>query len=133
MTLIESLIKRLEKATGPDRVLDEAIGRAIGTVTEDKDDEWLFLHLPYYTSSIDAALTLNPYKSDEGWWGIVQMASPTSPMRHFGGRDGLFKATVARWDTSRSEASMAWHDVPAIALCIAELRARSHGEGDRHD
>jgi hypothetical protein len=152
-----TLIERLSNATGPDRDLDAAIDAAL-RVGNDKLPPWAWKNFPrwapgpttgrcmvlhdngnggihwesrQFTSSIDAALTLNPYKSDEGWWGVDQMASPTSPMRHFGGRDGLFKATVSPWDTSRSKASMAWHDVPAIALCIAALRARSHGEDDK--
>ena len=57
--MIEELIARLEAATGPDRELDAAIaGTDAATAQWHSEDE-----TPFYTASIDAALTLVPV----GW------------------------------------------------------------------
>jgi hypothetical protein len=103
MTMKE-LIGRLKAATGPDRKLDEAI------------DEYAVTLLglpprvvpPPYTASIDAALTLVPDGED---WHMQSHASVAACW-----------ASVGRF----TRGPMLWkHATPAIALCIAALRARA--------
>ncbi len=124
---IAALIERLEKLTGPDRECDVAIfrvlkpeyagpewqlyGRGLRHVNDSSD-----VRTPeppertpgYYTASIDAALTLVPEGMDyvelkrfsDGWYAKVDEASH-EPDRFVG-----------------------YQKPPAIALCIASLRAR---------
>lgn len=125
---IEELIARLEAATGPCRELDVAISVAVG-----RDDETTLLRYtngtekrvptsrncwggqvdsPRYTASIDAALTLVP----EGFcWEVRKGYVP--------------EATVWQIGCEYDEGSgrtlpHAQAPTPAIALCIAALRAR---------
>lgn len=62
---------------------------------------------PHYTTSLDAALTLVP----EGWWWVINS-----------GTQGLAKAILG----ARGSDAGAHEDAhtPALALCIAALRAR---------
>lgn len=56
---MQDLIERLEKATGPDRQIDNAIEAAIDLPKPTNPDDlpgWP----PYFTASIDAAITLVP-------------------------------------------------------------------------
>lgn len=112
--LVARIIERLENATGPDRELDVEIGRL--------QDTLVMMHLEgknivttnwHYTSSIDAALTLVP----EGWGYLA-------------GRMGdVNQATLA---DGGCRVVSCFNDVlddlepatPAIALCIAALKAR---------
>jgi len=111
------LLTRLEKATGPDRELDEALAE----IAEWDPDEHHGEDLPHYTASIDAALTLVP----EGWqWQI----STRAPEPHAGrayvhnGELQMTGAGMARNPAYRAAETTA--PTPAIALCIAALRAR---------
>lgn len=118
MPELQELIERLEKATGLDRELDALIGafvdaapiKRVSPGSEwSKTVEWLE-YLPY-TASLDAALTLVP----EGWeWQIGGDVPSESGEAHvFGKGDDIHTAFV---------------DSPAIALCIAALKARTaHG------
>jgi hypothetical protein len=59
------LIERLEKAEGPSNMLDFMIFKALGWGDHDEywtrgDERYEKCRPPYYTSSIDAALTLVP-------------------------------------------------------------------------
>lgn len=99
--ITESLIRRLEWATGPDLELDFAIYRAV----YDED----IVKCRHYTASIDAALAL----LEPGWefsistmYGIAHVELPLNDTR--------IGTVVARLKSG---------DV-AIALCIAALRAR---------
>ena len=105
----DDLIARLEAATGPCRELDAAIAEAIGhTVKYDKDHprdttpyyqpvpDYSWQPVPTYSASIDAALTLVP----EGC-GFVVMGKA---------------AKIGR--------KVATAPTPALAICIAALRAR---------
>ena len=124
-----TLTDRLRAATGPDRELDllihEASGRCahrskaatlnfikmIHTIQRDgrftcKDcgDDFYGFSVPYYTASIDAAVTLIP---DGMQW---QTSS-------FGETAVIAESTPSHW-TKYSESD---HDNPAIAICIAAL------------
>ena len=137
MTLDE-LIAALEAATGPDRELDEVIAtlnagatrevQQSGRVAYHKDGFWISIgEVKPYTSSIDAALTLVP----EGWeWGVSDKHPKYAPF-----------AFVRRWGNVRAglifESSRPGFNAaatPAVALCIAVLKARKAIEnGNRHD
>ena len=115
---IAELIERLEKATGPDRKLDDDIAISHGwTFEKMKRDarpywrepgqtEWFARSRsgpPAYTSSIDAALTLVPEGMD---WSI---SSYGGTFIHPGN-----DAPVIRGEGR----------TPVLTLCVAALRAR---------
>lgn len=115
------LIEELEKATGPDRMLDKEIGEylgwkvfAAGVATAGGDPHWVCNTpmgrgaLPAFTSSIDAALTLVP----EGY-GFYLRGD------YSGAGAGLSFPDAYNVTPGHVEAA-----TPAIALCIAALRAR---------
>ena len=137
MTLSE-LIERLEKATGPDRELDERIGGAAGVSIcwpwTDQDGRYIpRIDVPRYTASLDAALTLVP----EGPW-MTAIAGPWRYAAHHprAGQDNwecaLTTEDVGEWcigdygdgDTSGKGANA------AIAVCIASLKARARTGGE---
>lgn len=130
------LIERLEKATGPDRDLDLDItlaclpngenGRArLPILAEDVGNhcyEWVEISgvsirsAPHYTSSIDAALTLVP----EGKYWDLSRGLPAQTIRH------IYWAEVYGDDNAHdSQHPICPGANPAIALCIAALRARN--------
>lgn len=99
MTHFADLIARLEKATGPDRNLDVDI-------FETQRPSHLSLP-PHYTASIDDALTLVP---EDAAWSL-----------HDVGCEDYASADVF---LDRSSFT-ARGETPAIALCIASLKART--------
>ena len=124
---IKELIERLEKASGPDRELNGAIfwiverrraQNSYWNVTPGKPqpiDELpvkglgklaVEVSAPAYTASIDAALTLVP----EGWFGDVRLGGE----RSFAWLKG---------DNTDPGTGLLIGNTPAIALCIAALRA----------
>ena len=110
---MKDLIERLEKATGPDRSLDGEIARILGWSQErvewagHNDIHWkspngnLSGEPPYYTRDLDAAQSVVP-------------------------RDMLW--SVGTWSdnfaTVGPEINVDTAPSPAIALCIAALKAR---------
>ena len=127
---MNDLIERLEKATGSDRKLDAQIECAVmgGSCIIHPDariSDGYVLCGPQayfakpYTSSIDAALTLVP---PTDWEWLVR--------NHNGKRDGegngKGKSHFANVLTFDPEGPMfsAYASGPAIALCIAALKAR---------
>lgn len=125
-----TLLTRLTEAAGPDRELDAEIARTVGhTVrTIERCGEWFademltgseWIEAPRYTGSVDDALTLVP----EGWTASVK-ALPASSKRLNGARGiaVLWEGAIlseTKWMTDEVEAA-----TPALALCIAALRAR---------
>jgi len=114
---MKDLIEQLERASVPDRELDAQIQKAVGVTTIplyrlgpplNGHPEWVggpssnARWLPFYTHSIDAALTLVP----EGkTWDLCF--------------DDYLIACVGRGtNTGKHNTS------PAIAICIAALKAR---------
>ena len=104
---MNDLLAKLQCATGPSRFLDEAIARGCGWVTEDKSSEWMDEHLPRYSLSIDAALLLVP----DGLNYVLRSLQGHAEARVGGWKDGY-------------QIKDGHHAFPAIALCIAALRAR---------
>ncbi len=127
-----TLIERLEKAAGPDRELDGDIAMATGPWTKydlgDNCWQWRFngvnfgTHPPHYTSSLDAALTLVPAHS--AWAAEHDAGFGKSTKR-------LPFAFVSIQDdrldhmSPKNPQHIGRHDCPAIALCIACLKARN--------
>jgi len=127
MTL--ELITRLEKATGPDRGLDCRIAHAVKPIQFDDtygpetwdDQQWRMAagiyQIPLYTKSIDAALTLVP----DGWtWECTEFdKAKYRATLSFKGNGAAPERTVDSCDVDGKDAP-----TPAIALCIAALKAR---------
>lgn len=155
---MDDLIKRLEEATGPSRELDAEIWLAVEPGAT--RDQWSYTHeatgrvchvdetrdaarrlvlVPSYTSSLDAALTLVP--EGFGWncgmplpkymarfWASV-FREKTAEERQSG---NIHAGSFYQHGPDRGTALKAdeYSATPALALCIASLRARSTtGEG----
>jgi len=129
MSALSDIIARLEKATGPDRDVDAHIALATGWLVLGTNigPEWCDPNnrpagLPAYTASLDAALRLVP----EGWGGSVDVY-PESYRRpdadgkrlKWGGAASISPdfGDIARLITACAK-------TPALALCIAALKAR---------
>lgn len=123
---INDLIAELEASTDGSRELDNAVFLAThpdqGTTSEE-DEYWYAAHLdedggpwtllPFYTTSLDAALTLVP----DGWgWTINHDAIAAVYAPKIEGDDDL-----ADWGSAPN-------GTPALALCIASLKARQVSE-----
>lgn len=135
--MTQTLIERLEKATGPSRELDKAIELSFGSIPNyagycSATDSmiWHEHHeaggapitqqceapLPHFTSSLDAALNLVP----EGYfWSCGHNPEPDDDT------PSEFGAMLCRyWHVSDKSDTSAVGASPAIALCIAILKAR---------
>lgn len=131
---IDELITALESADGPSRELDAEIARAIGyDVKTDgnpagrfyfqrRPTDWWEDVLPYM-ESVDAALTLVP----DGWdwdvsfepWLLPHRPDVKTPVRA-----GYASVSDGDLNSPKTRQHIGRHDTPAIALCIAALRAR---------
>ena len=119
MTTAE-LIEKLERADGPSRELDASIQRAFAG---SPSDHWFADHkgvwvsddsAPRYTASIDAALTLVP---EGALWSAEAWDT-----------NGVYPAHVraSAWVLG---APRGYAATPAIALCIAALKAKEADNG----
>jgi len=118
MTDLPDIIARLEKATGPDRELDAAIADWLGIAVD--NDVGAFL--PYFTRSIDDALGLVP----QGFDAQVIWSGASAPAHCRGG--AVVSQPTKNWSKKdRGEICATSHHkpTPALALCIAALKARS--------
>lgn len=124
MTDLSSLIERLEKATEGSRELDGEIWCAAngyeflvwdgaGVRYRVRETGWYAAeHVKPYTASLDCALTLVP----EGWqWRAWH--TPTD--------EGSLWGAEVNWEPPGN----VYAETPALALCIAALRARQAREG----
>ena len=112
--MLDELFARLAAATEPNRTLDHAIARAVGTIrTVQHEREWdaTWEEWPNYTAAIDAAMTLVP----EGW------CLYTLKNQYWG--------TTPKWFAGL--ANLSTHDVEsahgrtgALAIILAALKAR---------
>lgn len=142
---MNDLIEKLEGLEGPDREVDAEIfemepewreafsAECLDSLSDREICQKAARHAPRYTASIDAAMTLVP----EGWrFGIEQGGQ-------FDGED-IPEAWCWPWDSSfdpdwqngqqgyrdASDGKRACAPTPAIALCIAALRAREASHDD---
>lgn len=132
---MSDLIERLEKATGPDRDFDRLIEESLPGVRQHHDHRMVAdgyvmeangvqAYLPpLYTASIDAALTLLP----EGWAWTLCDRGIASICSDFNDDYAKVFNSGTRPPRQRGEMprSMSRVATPAIALCIAALRART--------
>lgn len=126
-TDLSSLISRLEAAREGSRELDAEIWKAIGLTPKQEKHcaEWCRMDgrtdltreryiaawAPNFTTSIDAAMTLLPERTQ---WQL--------------NRTGIFDQE----DSCRAEVDWSngtWADTPPLALCIAALKARAAASG----
>ena len=121
MSAMKELIERLEKAEAGSRELDFAIGRALRGLSGDYETWWTFHgtirfkdgseecadDFPYYTTNLQDALTLVP----EGWSWKAFGDNIEGSMEY--GASVNYEPVVSA--------------TPALALCIACLRARTEG------
>lgn len=122
-----STIKRLENLKDPDREVDAEIAKAIGwrDFISDKVPAYYWideenrprLEVPYFTGSIDAALTLMPKINRPNFpWLAIKSNNPNNPI---GCRCELWLDNVKNYN-GRGKTL-------AIAICIAALKARETG------
>jgi hypothetical protein len=122
---MKDLIERLEKGTGPDRELGNQIPVALGYIWNGRlssgnpRGQWEHpdgrtLPDSDFTGSIDAALSLVP----EGWAAVIYVENNGSGDVRIGRHQG-------------DEDYMGFGKTPAIALCIAALKARTAIEAER--
>ena len=137
--IMDSLIKKLEQAEAGSRELDERIAFIVRWRPNEKDDPrsalsfamheskhdygtaWIahrpmnpLWHIPFYTTSLDSALTLVP----EGWaWFVEKIGEPFTT--------GSARLWIpAQWTQGLpKEQFIQDAATPALALCIAALRA----------
>lgn len=118
----EALIERLEAASVPDRELDLAIWRLVDPNAAEIEaagkQPLRWLHC--YTASLDAAMTLVP----KGWnWMAGNRDQPVARAYVNNGKSHSIGVG------SRKNPDLVWHEAvaatPALALCIAALRAQS--------
>ena len=122
MVDLQSLIERLEKAEGPRYELDVAIFEALGARRSRIPDEigcpvWIYHGQtrsapPPYTASLDAAVGL---VRDGAGWTVSNLAVPLDDGRKHGA-------------TCDGQAAHFLGATPAIALCIAALKAQASEE-----
>ncbi|TWA71941.1 hypothetical protein FBZ84_101208 [Azospirillum baldaniorum] len=123
-----SLIERLENATEPSLALDREIGLTLGYQPFDMCTDMLGNPMggpedafPDFTSSLDAAMILVPkdYGVDLRTYPRGQTGYRHTPIACV--LSNRSNANPDRWDTAgRGDAA-----TPALALCIAALRARA--------
>jgi hypothetical protein len=123
---LPSLILALEQATEPSRKLDAQIAVAVGWRERGGMFGWEWIspggrmaELPFYTRSLDAAMGLVP---DGCEWRVAKH------MHGWSGQTKVFtnEAKISRWELlgTKTISEAASGATPALALCLAALRAR---------
>lgn len=117
----DDLIARLEAATGPDRELDAAIQMAVGgRIRSDGVPVWdgHFIGVGAYTSDVNAAMKLVPPDCWQEIKGPRKYLNIPHPVPN------VWSAYIAKWNHEGDV--MGWGATPALAICIASLKARNH-------
>lgn len=114
MSDLLKLIERLENASEGSRELDAEIANSYGGLSGMGYEIWeaVEAHAPHYTTSLDAALTLVP----EGCYVRIE----TGPAHDF--HSAEIEADDDDYDALNAPS-------PALALCIASLKARAAEKG----
>lgn len=135
---MEAVIRAIEDADRPSEHLDNEIAEALGWGRREAWDEevggyrewispegkgWGILAsaccpLGRLTSSIDAALKLIPNRN---WWSVEKVSDENSPIRNFGAKSALYEAATDH--DYGAIGFLGHHNHPAMALCIAALKA----------
>lgn len=141
MTDLQSLIERVEKATGPDREVDARLCATLRAFSESEHyklvvtrppssfSDWMVdcvlapsgkvrsIVPPEYTASIDAALSLVS-RALPGWGIEVSMSDRQ-----------MWRAQVWRWFSETNDERGQWlpcySRTPALAIILALLRAKA--------
>ena len=116
---MSDLIARLEALAGPDRDVDEAIACLIADPHPKHGKPIGMINARHYTVSVDAALTLVP----EGWaWFVEWIGAPFL--------EGRARLWIPAQRTQKLKIENITCDAknPAIALCVAALKARQAAE-----
>lgn len=131
---MSDLITRLEALTGPCRLCDCLIENALGLAKFERDPRVIYGDADYnrvepkpYTASIDAAMTLLP----EGWWlaglcfhhVVFRSAHDSAWGAEFGGP--VKWVTYDGYPEPDFPIANGQAATPAIALCIAALKAKA--------
>jgi len=118
---MKDLIEKLEKASGPSRELDGLIWIAIDGIRNTENwksppaiplTDYLREAAPKFTESVDVALRVNP-----GWFWRAGSGAQEAGWAHL---NRLHLSHCDQVDESHGIGA-----TPAIAICIAGLRARS--------
>ncbi len=125
----QELIAALTEATGHDAELDKAIAFAVGWVFRPTDSmlRWIspdnIPHSlpPEFTKSIDAAMTLV-----EPEWRVYAIQE-----EYITPRGNWFAGLDHRTEHYKNGSMIGKSSTPAIALCIAALKARAQTEGGK--
>lgn len=127
---MQDLIERLERATEPDRTLQNDVLFACGWTmhggirhsvwTSPRGDEFLDGDQPDPVGSIDAALTLVP----EGWAWSIHVGGCYATGERLKPRAELAEPIQTEYGPGIGIRAQINAATPAIALCIASLRAR---------
>jgi hypothetical protein len=127
------MIDKLQDATGGSRELDAEISTLVGIATVatqysklrdpfGKSDEMVTVmecNALRYTTSIDAAMTLVP----KGCW--VEIKGPRRYLNIPSPVPNYWSANIETWNHEGQK--MGWGATPALALCIAALKAKDNG------
>ena len=126
-----NLIEQLERATEGSRELDVAITRACYPALIQQHASYYLadirVDIQPYTTSLDAALTLVP----EGWAWNVSSNNVATICRNWDD-----DSAPVFWSQRPTRRHVAWSEhkgtvaTPALALCIAALKAQEKGPGD---
>lgn len=135
MESLEALESCLAAAVGPDRELDAAVARAIGWKQCEVAGQMVWFApmghtnvfgLPYYTSSIGAALTLVP----DGWeWQVSNRApKPHAGRAYLNNSTLIYSGVGGNTRNPKHKSAEVTHFTPALAICLAAVRARASQE-----
>lgn len=128
---LDALIARLEKAEDGDRELSCSIAKAVGWRPEDgapgstTSSPWAWC--PDFTSSIDAALGLVE-RVLPGWMVVNLCEWDSDILRSRGPWTCTLKKLGTQDDFTADKGQCPHAPTPALAVCLATLRALKHRE-----
>ena len=125
-TVLHDLVEKCEKLDGPCREMDKEIAVSSGEYVTSRHHPGMLAHkdspnqfgyfFPAYTASIDAAMKLVPDREFICIDGPRRYLHIPTPVPNY------WRACLGY-----TKSGQVWAKTPALALCIAALRARSQG------